>query len=245
MDDKQDSRISRLTRFFEKTPARLGLPSSQPSDRLYRRAERISAATFLATNHIPATEQLRSQTREASIRLLQDSLNVRNELRAPSSAQASDLRASARYLISLVRMLAIAGYVSVQNAGVLIEAIDELGAFLASAQQSSLADSVSFSKSDLVDIQSTSIKDVVKDTRNVKDKADMSDTMSPTHSSDVRKQNVLDVLRSSGEVGIADIAASLPEYSTKMIQRDLVELITAGKVKRSGDKRWSRYSVIA
>jgi DNA-binding HxlR family transcriptional regulator len=52
------------------------------------------------------------------------------------------------------------------------------------------------------------------------------------------------VLRSQGELGIKDVVSNLPEYSEKMIQRELAELVAAGRVKKTGLKRWSRYTYI-
>jgi hypothetical protein len=245
MDEQRGIReVGNLSRFFDKTPARLGLALNQPADRLYRRTERIVAALFLATNHIPTSESLRGQVREEGLKILQYGLALRDELRASQSVNVSNFRASARYLISLLRMLTIGGFLSIQNASVLVEALDELGSFLVTAQQSSLSDTISFSKQELLDTQTAPVKDkeVIKDKSSIKDIANPSDKKRDT-GLDVRKQNIIEILRTGGELGIVDIASNLPEYSTKMIQRDLAELASTGKVKKMGEKRWSRYSI--
>jgi hypothetical protein len=59
----------------------------------------------------------------------------------------------------------------------------------------------------------------------------------------LRSQTILDILRTGGSLGIKDIAANLPEYGEKTIQRELVTLVSQGKVKKLGLKRWSRYSI--
>lgn len=244
MDGQRDIHAaSKLSVFFDKTPARHSLSLNQPADRLYRRAERVVAAIFLATNHIPASESLRKEARETSLLLLRESLALRDELRASQSRHVSAFRASVRFLTSLLRMLTVGGFISLQNAAVLIEALDELGAFLQTAQASSLSDTVSFSREDLIDVQSP-VKDKVnvKDKTSIKDRDNVSDRGTQGALS-VRKENVLDVLKGGGSLGIADVSAHLPEYSTKMIQRDLLELVAAGRVKKSGNKRWSKYSI--
>jgi DeoR/GlpR family transcriptional regulator of sugar metabolism len=59
----------------------------------------------------------------------------------------------------------------------------------------------------------------------------------------VRTQSILEILKTSGSMGIKDICSNLPEYSEKMIQRELSELVEVGTVQKTGLKRWSRYSV--
>jgi predicted transcriptional regulator len=248
MDGQRDvSKSENLSKFFDKPTMRPALALNQSVDRLYRRVERVAAAVFLATNHIAAGDPLRRQSRESALQLLERALDLRDEMRATQSTHAADFRSCARYLISLLRMLTIGGFLSSQNSTVLIEALNELGNFLSAAQNSSLSDSVSFSRQDFIDILPSDVKDIrdtpqSKSTDPVKDNSKMSyrDTKETL---DVRKQNILDIIRGAKELGISDIAAALPEYSSKTIQRDLVELIRLGRVRRQGLKRWSRYSM--
>lgn len=45
-------------------------------------------------------------------------------------------------------------------------------------------------------------------------------------------------------VSIKDISISFPELSEKTIQRELNNLVSLNKVKRVGDKRWSKYQLV-
>src|SRR3989344_3409976 len=56
-----------------------------------------------------------------------------------------------------------------------------------------------------------------------------------------RTNRIVGVLTTQGQLGIKDIAASLPEFSEKMIQRELKRLVTQGRIKKAGSKRWSTY----
>lgn len=53
----------------------------------------------------------------------------------------------------------------------------------------------------------------------------------------------MDILKFGGILGIKDIASNLPQYSEKMIQRELASLVQKGFVQKTGAKRWSRYQV--
>jgi len=61
--------------------------------------------------------------------------------------------------------------------------------------------------------------------------------------SNQRGERIIDILKSGGILGIRDISANLPQYSEKMIQRELADLVETGKVRKLGAKRWSRYQL--
>jgi hypothetical protein len=154
-----------------------------------------------------------------------------------------------RNLASKVLLLTVGGYLSEQNASILTRALDDLASFLTTSQGSQLAESLPFSETDFQDIGRKVLKDikdtsVVKNIAPEKDKKDMSNIVPIALSVSVRKRGILDVLSLSKDLGIKDIAANLPEYSEKMIQRDLVELVEEGKVQRVGLKRWSKYCLM-
>jgi hypothetical protein len=48
----------------------------------------------------------------------------------------------------------------------------------------------------------------------------------------------------NGGASIKDISASFIDCSEKTIQRELNDLIEKGQIKKMGDKRWSRYSIL-
>ncbi|MEK7586923.1 MAG: DeoR family transcriptional regulator [Patescibacteria group bacterium] len=59
-----------------------------------------------------------------------------------------------------------------------------------------------------------------------------------------RQDSILNFIRSHGASSIKEISASVPNVSSKTIQRELVELVNNGALKKEGDRRWSRYAVI-
>jgi hypothetical protein len=252
MDGANQPDTSRnISRFFDTFDSHANpFGANRSADRAYRRAERIVAGVFLATKHLPAGDPLSTSARQASVRILEILISPGGEITETDSVQAASVRASVRYLISLLRMLSIAGSISMKNTGVLITALDEFCVFLDSAQRSSLSDSVSLSREDFLSVDPPQLKDIT-DKRVVRDKImttrvhNASDKPRSDMATSVRTQNILGILRTGRDLGIADIAANLPEYSTKMIQRELLELVSAGKVKKQGLKRWSRYSLSA
>jgi len=55
---------------------------------------------------------------------------------------------------------------------------------------------------------------------------------------------IKDKPEADGGVSIKDISLAFTDYSEKTIQRDLNSLVLKGQLKKTGAKRWSRYSLI-
>lgn len=56
-----------------------------------------------------------------------------------------------------------------------------------------------------------------------------------------RKDKIYALVKEKKDISITDIVSFFKEYSQKTIQRDLVSLVEEGRIKKVGDKRWSRY----
>lgn len=249
MDDTKDTqKADNFSRFIDAQQVRTDpFGKNRAAERLYRRVERLVAALYLLTRHIPETEPLRSEIRSVGISLLEKVLSLTGEMRASESEAISSFEASVRRLISLVRILTAAGRISFQNADTMIGALDELAGFIVSSQRSNLSESVSLTRENVLGDTSplnerNSLKDI-KDTRKVI--RDNTDT-DAIERADIgsRAQGIVSVLQGSAGLGIREISARLPDFSEKMIQRELATLVKSGKVRKDGFKRWSRYSLI-
>jgi len=255
MDDTKDiQNRGQIARFLDDTTIRTNpFGPNVSSERAYRRAERVVAAVFLLTKHISPDESVRARSREKGIILLTNILNLRDEMRSTGSVAFQNTLASIRELISLVRMLSVGGFVSPQNASIVAEALDELGNFLATSQRSTLSESVVLSKEEFFAgavlsqsrVAVSDIKDILlKKDESLSEKDKIKKVVSDnTVRFSIRGEAIFQILKSKGELGIKDISSNLPEYSEKMIQRELAALTAMGRVKKSGFKRWSRYSL--
>lgn len=242
-------------------------------EKAYSRAERLVSALHLLTSHVPHAEPAREMVRRVGLRLLSEILLLRDELRITNSAKNRAAQASIRELISLIRTLAISGFISFQNADVVIEALDELGNFLSASQRSALSENVVVKREDflvggyitdkasasslLKRTQLVSQGQIKTPTPSVKDTTSVMDMVTKdrkvvhpkkinkTAKSEARTEGIIALLQASGELGIRDIASNLSEYSEKMIQRELANLVSKQLVQKIGVKRWSRYSLVA
>lgn len=60
---------------------------------------------------------------------------------------------------------------------------------------------------------------------------------------DARRSRILKLVKDSHEIMIKDIAIHFPDLSEKTLQRELVALVETGVLKKTGERRWSRYSL--
>ena len=245
MDVTKDTRdVSNVLSILDSHPLKTApFGANVSGENSYKRAERISAALHLITSHIDEEEPLRRLTRMKALELLTLILDMRSGLRAPASEKGQVVLARIRELISCVRLLAISGFISVQNASAITEALDELGSLIVVSQRSSLAEQFSISRNELTPPPAPEIHRSATYLTKQETKKDIKDSARMTGTTD-RAQQILDILKFGGDLGIKDISANLRQYSEKMIQRELLELVSLGKIQKTGEKRWSRYSVV-
>lgn len=90
-----------------------------------------------------------------------------------------------------------------------------------------------------------SVKEEIKDTtENVRFSPktdDLYGDYSNAYKKGFRRESILKILRTKGEITIKDIAYLVRGVSEKTIQRELISLINEGVVRREGKRRWSRY----
>lgn len=251
MDNKKDiDKVSQMAKILD-----FEVSSSSPfgrntlGDNAYRRAERIVAALHLLTMHLSEEEPLRVEIRRISSRLLPSILALRTGFRTSGSEAISETRAEISHVVSLVRILAVSGLASPGNAESLISALAELGSMLDS-ERVYMSEDITVSREDLIPrprlsdqagqgSKPQSLKDIfVKDKR-----TNTKGQQQGTESVSLRSDSVLSLLKRGGSFSIKDIVSHMPEYSEKMIQRTLADMVLEGRVKKQGEKRWSRYSV--
>jgi predicted HTH transcriptional regulator len=60
---------------------------------------------------------------------------------------------------------------------------------------------------------------------------------------DSRKNSIISILKKDSQLTIKDFVKVINDCSEKTIQRELIDLVEKGIVKRSGERRWSTYSL--
>lgn len=252
MDDHKDiSQKDTLVKLLDGTSIR-----TEPfgrnvfGERVFRRAERVAIALHLITNHISSGEPARHAVRELAVALLSEIVAMRDTFRNPDSQECIEAQGLVRRAISLVRLLAASGRISLQNAEALVAALDDLGVSLMTSQRTPLAESLAFTREDFAVEGGAPIAAVKDRRRPVRVRSSKGEARAATLSvgasapSHARSEEIVGILGTQGQLGIKDIAASLPSYSEKMIQRELKRLVELGRVRKAGAKRWSTYALV-
>ena len=58
-----------------------------------------------------------------------------------------------------------------------------------------------------------------------------------------RQEIILATLKTQSNLSIKDFSKVIKDCSEKTIQRELIDLVNKGVVKKAGERRWSRYSL--
>ncbi len=230
------------------------LPNSA-EEKVLRKFERILAATHLVTKHISKTESIAERVRLIMDDIYTSVLNIKDSTSTQGELAVTNLFSDVRHAIGLLKLLSINGLLSPENADTLASALDEFGDAIHGGD---LAVSYALTPTDFVvapqgvraahqNQTATSHASVSKERRTsvsraVPEAVASGDTARDAHTE--RSQEILNFLSKDSVVGIKDVCVRFPEYSEKMVQRELAKLVHEGVVKKVGEKRWSRYSLI-
>lgn len=230
---------------------------------LIKKLERIGSAVHIVTSPLSEEEPIRRALREECL------LNIKNAiLRESRKGAFITIEDGILHAVSLLDVAKGSMIISDMNANVLKR---ELLALLPVIQNiySNEREKLSFDPLEL-GISDDTIKKTSKlfITKKIKDKdgapykgqvfkddvfykrtnlKDKNEVIKPIgHSKNidsVREKMILDILKNRGEVGIKDISSLMNGVSSKTIQRDLGSLVLKDVLKKSGERRWSRYSL--
>lgn len=259
MLDKKDTnggQASKIENVFNTDSKTSPFSQNVNANKVYKRAERIVGVLYLLTKALPDQEPLKTSIRTKALNLVEESLNLKDVLRAESPVKDM-LKARAHELMSMIRCAVIAGYVSRQNAELTIEALEELLLFMGSVSNSFLSEENVVVRSDL------SVSDEIAEQafmsygvahkhalpritkKPLQNKQNQTQTKSSlaSESHESRREVILALLKKSGPLGIKDVASHLTDCGEKTVQRELAALVDSGTLIKEGEKRWSKYKL--
>ncbi len=212
---------------------------------LYNRAYRLVAAIFIVLNLIEENNVIKVRIKELSLKIVSLSVSLKDSENGALAKSLNDLEKCVLELISLLEIASMSGLISEMNGSVLKS---EFELFL--KVLSSFAINIHSVKND-------SIKEIFSsDSITQAPAINASQVMLPTSKEplvkdnhkghkrkDLRRDLVLEFVRTHKDVSIKDITPNIKGCSEKTIQRELLELVKAGQIKKTGQRRWSRYYV--
>lgn len=233
---------------------------------IIKKLERLAGAIHVVTSTLPPEEPIRSVLRVECLLLLKKAL-----FREKKKDTESTLETDIAHCVSLIGIAEMSLLISQMNADVLryeylglLPAIENLygkerGAvtFDVSGLSVSLDVPKEAMSSDMShrrheELTYKTLKRTFKSYDKGQDKRHLKKSYSIKEQKESREKPVdstrekiiLEIIRNKGEVAIKDITTLVRGVSGKTIQRDLLEMVSNGVLKKFGERRWSRYSLV-
>lgn len=231
---------------------------------LGKKTEKVATAIFMVSSHIDDRESIKGSFRDIALALVLETFSLEDPIR-PAEEIFLSMNVATGKLQSLIALAASLGMISANNARILDS---ELG----SVRELALSGRKFYALTTLDDVLKTIYPEelptmidksligqnmfVPQITSEIKKPAPIASTLPPKKetkrestveqaapSFSKRKDQILKIIRDKGEVSIKDISKDFADCSEKTIQRDINALVEEGKVRKEGDRRWSRYSL--
>jgi len=224
----------------------------------YKKMERLVTATYMVTNYVPKSENLRQRVRDIASNLLTDTITLRSGFTSLGTGALSSITAQVRTTLSMLDALYASGLISEMNLKVLKSAYTDFTQSLSAMAHGSASDGVELTSEYFSQAQAT--QQTSKQGLDVKgsrrgEVAPPRKEVVPINKRDVDKpkvrsskgtervQTILDFITKRGSASTGDVAQLITGCSSKTLQRDLTKLVQDGILTKEGEKRWTRYSL--
>jgi hypothetical protein len=230
---------------------------------IFKKTEKITAGIYLVSGLLKDDEPMKWELRDHGMELMSSSFMASSNQPGDKSAIIQSLFTAALETISLLNVARISNLITEMNHSLLVREIDNIVAMLRdrlaeSAENAGYVLSENFFKTP--DLFSTGFKSGERAGGSVSkghvaghdlwktDKNPVKEGYSIGHNTvqekkSTRQESILGVLKNQSNLTIKDFSKVIKDCSEKTIQRELIELVDRGIVKREGERRWSRYSL--
>jgi hypothetical protein len=241
------------------------LQSKSLYDFSIKKTEKLVTALYMVTDCMDTDDAIKSKLRLLGIELLSKTHCLPSASTIDQSRIGSEALTHIQEIFSLVEIATTLGYVSEMNSLILKKEFtllsEELG--LRFASSSIILDDKLFTVEKISPEERNnihpqfSVKDIYKgqapkrtdykmsfNTKNVLSNTSQTKGVLRSGSfmsKEDRALKIVSLLKDKKEVSIKDISNAFSDCSEKTIQRELNSLIAKGQIKKSGEKRWSRY----
>jgi hypothetical protein len=230
-----------------------------------KKTEKIVTALYLVSDCMETDDALKGKLRLLGVELLSDIYKLSTLSPIEKHTYVSISLTHIYELLSFIEISYTIGFISEMNTSILKKEFSSL----ASELKDSLAkdkhftftlDEKMFKLPETSNAQENSNKFNFMSQSFVKDKASFTNHSSPLQNSlsfkkansqvsnladrQDRTNKIMSLIKNKKEVSIKDVSLAFTNCSEKTIQRELNTLVSKGQIKKTGSKRWSRYSAI-
>jgi len=231
---------------------------------LFKKTEKITAALYLVSGLLKDDEPIKWELRDRGIDLLSSSFTASSAVPGDKSVVIQSIFTAALETLSLLNVAKISNLISEMNHQLLVREIDLVVGMLRdrlaqSAEKAGYVLSESFFKTPDLFASGFRIDNRGNTGHGPRDsKGQMSNTQYPIANKTAtsiqghvsiqqkktnRQEVILNILGTRSDLTIKDFAKVIKDCSEKTIQRELIDLLNRGIIKKEGERRWSRYSL--
>lgn len=263
--DNQGHQKDKYEKYNGQNPVGVSINNDNPIDYfakdrsfvfVYKKTEKLATALYMVTNLFNDTEPMKWRLRAKVSELLSFIIGFKDVLESREYEFSNEVKTKVLEIVSLLEVVSQSGLVSPMNFSILkTEFMNLIGGLIPLKKQTEERDRFSLPKTFFDVAQSTHTPIQVPraggvDTQHkgqdfIKDNNLPSETVSeiPSFKKTNRQSIIINLLKKKKDLTIKDIAQVIRDCSEKTIQRELIALIDAGVLKKTGERRWSRYSL--
>lgn len=230
---------------------------------IFKKTEKITAALYLVSGLLKDEEPIKWGLRDLGMDLITSSFSASSAQPGDKNAIIQSIFSTALETMSLLNVARISNLVSEMNHRILIREIDQIISLLRdrlaqSAESAGYVLSETFFKTpnlytsgfkatDSIGQNSHTPNSHLSNGSGVQNRPSNSKVIQGHVGIQVKKTQrqdaIIAVLKAQSNVTIKDFSKVIKDCSEKTIQRELLELVDKGVVKKEGERRWSTYSL--
>ncbi len=244
------------------------LETGQERSSLYNHAQKLTTAVYLVTGLFPNDEPLKWHLRAKSIYLLSDLADFESAHIKKTRMECADkVVRSIHEIMSFINMGSIAEIISPMNKDIIVReytALLHICKEIIEAHSKNVEGIVSnfFNFNDRVTVlpeksgkeisNRQNLKDIQKVQRHIYTQSSRLSQVSPTTDGNKksvvpegqeRREKILSIIKDKKRVTLRDVTDVIHGCSEKTLQRDLLDLVLGGILKKEGERRWTVYSL--
>jgi hypothetical protein len=226
---------------------------------IFKKTEKITAALYLVSGLLKDDEPLKWELRDRGMNLISSSFTASSAVPGDKSVVIQSLFTSALETISLLNVARISNLISEMNHTLLVREIDSILRLLRdrlaqNAENAGYILSESFFKTPSLftsgfkpgNIPRPANEDKGQINKNAETPSSKGALIGHSNVADKknqRQESIVNILKSQSNLTIKDFSRVIRDCSEKTIQRELLELVDRGVIRKEGERRWSRYSL--
>ncbi len=212
-----------------------------------QKAQKIASALYLVTSFIKDSDVIKWEIREEGISYVSYALTINTTPQFENDQISQLFISSSKKIISFLNISQASGLISSMNSGIIIGEIESLMEFF----NKSILENSAVKMHSSGYILSDSFFNTDNNESPLKDKGDSLKTLNTPKNKAIiikdkknnRQESIINLLKKDSNLTIKDFVKVIKDCSEKTIQRELINLVEKGLIKRIGERRWSTYSL--